>query len=94
MSAYFVWIVLFLVSIPVAFNLISQDRFGANPFTGWALMFAAALGAIITFFFHSAIQRWTGILFPGLILLAVSTSWIFVRFLNRTKKHHGSTSDE
>lgn len=94
MSAYFVWIVLFLVATPVAFNLISQDRFGANPFTGWALMSAAAVGAVITFLFHSAVQKWIGTLFLILVLLATSASWVFFKYVNRAEKHRGSASDD
>ena len=94
MADYFVWIILFLVSIPVAFNLVSQNRFGANPFTGWALMLAAAVGTIITFLFHAAVQKWVGTLFLVLVLLAIATSWIFGRFVNRTRTHRGSASDD
>jgi len=94
---YIAWIMLFVVSIPLAFNLVPPNGlFGfriastlANPetwrkgniFAGWLFMVAAVIGGAITHFWPNVTEDWGLMLLLGIIFIAVVASFVYVKMI-------------
>ena len=92
---YGIWIVLFLLSAPLAFNMIPPNRvYGfrtastlsspdvwvkANIFAGWAFMLSAIAGAAVTYFIPEAAESLGVFLAVIFIAIPVLLSFLFLK---------------
>jgi uncharacterized membrane protein len=95
---YVSWVMLFVVSVPLALNLVPPNGlYGfriastlANPetwrrgnvFAGWFFMVAAVIGGAITYFFPEVIETWGSLLLVGIVLVAVTASFVYVKLIS------------
>ena len=95
---YVAWVMLFVVSIPLAFDLVPPNGlYGfriastlANPetwrrgniFAGWAFMAAAVIGGAITHFFPEVTETWGSLLLVWIVFVAVAASFVYVKLIS------------
>jgi len=92
---YAIWILLFILSFPLAFNLIPPNRvYGfrtastlsspdiwakANIFAGWAFMLSALAGAAVTYFIPEAAESLGVFLAVIFVAIPVLLSFLFLK---------------
>jgi uncharacterized membrane protein len=89
---------LFVVSIPLAFDLVPPNGFYgfriastmANPETwrranivaGWVFIVAAVIGGAITYLFPDAVEKWGSLLLVGIVIISVAVSFVYVKLIS------------
>ena len=95
---YIAWIMLFVVSVPLALNLVPPNGFYglrigstlANPevwrkgnvFSGWVMMAGAVIGAAITRYFPDVAENWGNLLVVVVAVLVAVISILYVKLVS------------
>ena len=96
---YAAWILVFILSIPLALNLVRPNGFygfrtaktlsspeiwrQANTFSGWVFLAASLIGLGITYFKPDIAENNGTLLLVSILILAVIISFIYVKFIAR-----------
>ena len=100
---YVAWLVMFVLSVPLAFNLVPANviygiRFTstlsnadiwrrANRFAGWALMIASLIGAAITRQFTTTADM-LGVILPGaMLMIVILCTFVYIKVIDRSVRN-------
>ena len=94
---YIAWIFLFIVSVPLALDLVPHNSFygfrtastlanpevwrWANIFAGWTFVISAALGLAITYIRPDIADSWEVLLLVGIVIIATVVSFVHLKLI-------------
>ena len=96
---YVAWLAIFVISVPLAFNLIPPNAFigfrtastladpevwkRVNIFAGWAFLLASILGGLITYYRPDVAESWGGLLLVAIVLIPLAISFVYLKVFIR-----------